>query len=96
MAYEKERCPTQSHDESPHTNKKLRKAKGQYKKRHNRHHNTNIQGDKNSISKIYMKTSAREGYALSTWKLARVLRLKESRLTIRKDEDQGLVPSEEV
>ena len=36
------------------------------------------------------------GYAPPVWKRAQVQGLKESRLTIRGDEDQGLVSSEEV
>ena len=48
-------------------------------------------GDKNSINK-----SARVGYAPPVWKQAQVQGLKESRLTIRGDEDQGLVSSEGV
>ena len=43
-----------------------------------------------------MKTYARVGSALPVWKRAQVKGLKESRLSIRGDEDQGLVSSEEV
>ena len=44
----------------------------------------------------YIKPSARVGYATHVWKRAQVHRLKESRLTIRGDEDQGIVSSEKV
>ena len=43
-----------------------------------------------------MKTSARVGYAPPVWKRAQVQGLKESRQTIRGDEDRGLVSSEVV
>ena len=44
----------------------------------------------------YINTSARVGYAPPTWKRAQVKGMRESRLTIRGDEDQGLVFFEEV
>ena len=44
----------------------------------------------------YIKTSAREGYAPPVCKRAQVRGLKESRLTIRGNEDQGIVSCEEV
>ena len=56
---------------------------------------TNILGDTNSNSKIYLKTSATEGYAPPIWKQAEVQGLKESRLIIRWDEDKNLVSSED-
>ena len=45
---------------------------------------------KNSISKIY-NDIRQSGYAPPVWKRAQVPGLKESRLTIRGDEDRGLV-----
>ena len=52
---------------------------------------------KNSISNIYIMTSAREGYDPPVWKKrAQVKGLKESRITITGDEDQGLVSSEVI
>ena len=54
-----------------------------------KHHNTYILGDKTVYEK-YMNTSARAGYTLPVWKWAQVQGLKESRLSIRGEEDQGL------
>ena len=54
-----------------------------------------MKGDKNSISKIY-KDIRQSGYAPPVWKRTQVQGLKESRLTIRGDEDRGIVSSEEV
>ena len=51
-----------------------------------------MKGDKNSISKIY-NDIRQSGYAPPVWKRAQVPGLKESRLTIRGDEDRGLVSS---
>ena len=45
---------------------------------------------------LLLKTSARVGYAPPVWKRAQVQGLKESRQTIRGDEDRGIVSSEEV
>ena len=54
-----------------------------------------MQGDKNSISKIY-EDIRQSGYVPPVWKRAQVQGLKESRLTIRGDEDRGIISSEEV
>ena len=42
------------------------------------------------------KGTAKEGYAPPVWKRVQIQGMKESRLTIRVDEDQGLVFFEEV
>ena len=49
-----------------------------------------------TVYQEYIKTSARVGYAPPVLKRAHVKELKESRLTIRGEEDQGLVSSDEV
>ena len=49
-----------------------------------------------TVYKKNIKTSARVGYVPPVWKRGQVQGLKESRLTIREIEDQGLVASEEV
>ena len=49
-----------------------------------------------TVYQKYIKASARVGYAPPVWKRAQVQGLKESRLTIRGDEDQGHVSSAEV
>ena len=45
---------------------------------------------------LYIKTSARVGYASPVWKRTQVQGLEMSRLTIGGNVDQGLVSSEEV
>ena len=66
----------------------------QLKRRGHKNYYTKMQGDKTVYQK-YIKTSARVGYAPPVWKRAHVQGVKESRLTIRGDEDRGLVSSED-
>ena len=49
-----------------------------------------------TVNQENIKTSARVGYAPTVWKRAQVQGLKESRLTIRGDEDRVLVSFEEA